>query len=618
MKTFKEIAKNSSIICAYINTDVPSPEYAELVETVKATAADLNTPYTIYLKQSHTIAMDEWFGRLYEGVSFECSAHDSVLSIKEELSALYKNVIVVDSTHKTPLFESNMFVGVDSIPHKSRASQAIESKNYKEFVEVMGDCLNESDIRKLYTQFNPPTRYNDIAKKTSETREKFFNGQSFAIGSVVEDASGIYEVLSRGSNYLVLVDGNGQTSKKFPHAVTESTKELTLGGYFLGYQPSNEFMASTEIREAFDKAITLYESRKIDDGFAILKSIKIVESMLMGDLSNVGQLQFSLSKIDQIQEHAYITEMVDKSIASQLQAAKIIAGAIGASTSGNNPTTIVNQAIAMAKKKSNPEQIKILKAMLVTASTVGLKYDTAMLESVDDTVMMVHKHKMLLKEKPTKDVLAAHQDMRKIGVDYSARDVGGKREMIRDILSHNHGANNVKSYSKLKASIRKSMSEGAVDETTGYGTARALDHDFAHEGGVATPTAPKPSKYKLVHRKTNKVVSVHSSATDAVKARTQAKGTMDTHAIVKEDLTEVHQDPDYATERDVFGYDKLKKKLTQVTGIKNYGEQEPNKSIDLVDKDGTVVKPHHTKPGFSLNATTDTVRKMQIRKLKGE
>lgn len=612
MKTFKEIASNSSIVCAFINTDVPSPEYRSLIETVQSTADRLDAPYTIFLKQSQTLNLAEWFGKLFEGVSFEQSEFDSVISIKEDLGRLYKNVIVVDSDHKRPLFESTSFIGVD-VPAKSKATMAIESKNYKEFVDCIGSNLSESDTRKLYTHFNPPTRYKDIVSQTSESREKFFSGQSFAIGSIVEDASGVYEVLDRGSNYLVLVDGNGQTSRKFPHAVTESTKGLPFDGYFLGYKPSEEFLESETIRPAFDKSISLYESGDITDGFAILKSIKIVESMLNGDMTNVGQLQFSLSKINQLEEHTYITEMIDKSVASQLQAAKIIAGAVGSSTSGTNPTEIVNRAITVAKKKSNPTQMKILANMLSTASAVGLKYDNKLLESVDDQMCAVHKHKQMLKEKPTKDVLTAHQDLQKIGVPYAARDVGGKRAMIKDLLSHSHGPTTLRSYMGLKSSIRKAMDEDLVDETTGYGTARSLEHDFSREGGSAIP---KNHQYNLVDRKTKKTVSSHKSATDAVKARNKIKGTMDTHAIVKEVINEVHQDPDYKTELEIFGYEKLKKKLAQATGIENYGDLEPNKSIDLVDKTGAVVKDHHTKPGFSLSVTSDLNRKMKVRKLK--
>lgn len=614
MKTFKEIATNSSIVCAFINTDVPSPEYRDLVEAVTNTASGLDIPYTIFLKQSQTLNLAEWFGKLFEGISFEQSEHDSILSIKEDLSRLYKNVIVVDSSNKAPLFESTLFVGIDA-PTKTKATLAVESKNYKDFVGSMGDSLSESDTRKLYTHFNPPTRYKDIAKQTSESREKFFSGESFAIGSIVEDTSGVYEVLDRGSNYLVLVDENGQTSRKFPHAVTESTKKLTLGGYFLGYTPSQEFIETETIRESFDKAVCLYDSGDITDGFAILKSIKIVEAMLSGDMSNVGQLQFSLSKIGQLTEHGYIAEMIDKSVETQLQAAKIIAGAIGSPINGSNPTEIVNRAIVVAKKKSNPTQLQILTSMLKTASAVGLLYDKRLLESTDDVMMLVHKHKQILKEKPTKDVLADHQTMRKLGVGYAAKDVGGKRAMAKDILSHNYGPRAVNTYSALKSSIRKTMGQSAVDETTGYGTARSLEHDFAHEGGAATPKAPK---YNLVHRKTKKILSTHASATDAVRARDKVKGTMDTHAIVKEDINEVHQDPDYKTELEVFGYEKLKKKLAQATGIENYGEQEPNKSIDLVDKDGAVVKDHHTKPGFSLQASSDLHRKMKVTKLKDD
>lgn len=609
MKQFKDIAKNSSIVCAFIGTNFPTTEHTTIIESVKTTASSLDAPSIIFVNHNETLDVAMWMEKMYEGISFVETDIDSTTGMVEELDLLYHNVVVVDSFQKAALFEDHKFVGVDTsyVLNESATDKAIKNKNFKEFADLYVGYLSESDTRKLYSITNPPTKFKDIKRSIDNTRESFYQGESFVVGSIVEDANQTpYEVMDRGSNYLVVVDAHGTTSRKFPSSLVESTNTIDFGdSYFKGYTPSQRFFDNEEIVESFAATIADYENGEVSDTFAILKTIKLVDNFVLGESVDLGQIQFSINKIEQSHNHQYLLEMADKSIATQLQAARIIAGAVGASTSGNNPSEIVNGAIRKAKGTTNPTQMKILANMLQTASKVGLSYDTKLMESVDDRMVAIHKHQKLLKEKPTPEVLAAHRDMRKLGVDYDARDVGGKRAMVRDILDHNHGPNTVSSYKALKAQIRRSM-----DETTSYGSGRSMEHDFANQ--VAT----KVTSYKLVDKKTKRVVSTHRSAPEAVQARNKIRGTMDSHSIVKEDLNEVHLDPDYKEEIDILGYAALKKKLAQATGIKNYGEQEPGKEIDLVDKDGIVVKDQHTKPGFSLNATNDTNRKMKVRQLK--
>lgn len=664
MKTLQDLYRSSSISFAFINTTVPSPEFDEILENVTG------SEYNVVFVPSGTSHL---FEAIYPQYQFEESEKESVLDIIADLKGFFENITVVDFSNKQDLYEEVNFVGVPPVfvTEKTKAQIALEQKSFANFSRLF-ESADEAALRKVYSFINPPTRYSSFIKETTETREQFYTGQLYPVGSTVLVEEKTCEVLDRGSNYLVVVDESGNTTKKFVDQVQESKEKMVFEdfSYFKGFTPADQFFERTEIKEAFDKTIELYRDGQITDPYAILKSVKLVNSYLLDEEVDVSQIKYSLSKIGQLHSHTYINEMSTQDPAAQLQAAKIIAGAVGSSTDGKSATEIVNRAISKAKSSSNQTQLQILKKMLVTASKVGLKYDTSLLESTDDRFVAIHRHQKLLKEKPTSEVLSAHRDMRKIGVDYDARDVGGKRAMVKDILDHNYGPRDVSSYKSLKANIRRAMDEEVVNieelsteklsqynrkamqdtlsgkkdrnkgmskaysrlsgtnkplldpkkkyvsETTGYGSARAIEHDYSREGGVAVP---KPATYKLIHKASKKVISTHKSAPEAVTARNKLKGTMDTHSIVKESkLDEVHLDPDYQEEIDVLGYDGLKKNLKKMTGIQNYGEQEPGKEIDLVDKDGVVVKDHHTKPGFSLKATSETNRKMKVQKLKGE
>lgn len=75
------------------------------------------------------------------------------------------------------------------------------------------------------------------------------------------------------------------------------------------------------------------------------------------------------------------------------------------------------------------------------------------------------------------------------------------------------------------------LSEEELTESMGYGSERAGEHEFATRGS----TAPKGnSKYHVKLKKTGKIISTHSNAPDAVRARAKI-GSADTHSIIKED-----------------------------------------------------------------------------------
>jgi hypothetical protein len=543
MKTLKELGKNSSIAFAFIKAEVPSLDFSPIVESIK----DLDTPSIIFVP-SKSIA---WYEKMFEGVSFVGTEIDSTITLAEELSTKYLNVTVVDLPHKATLYEDFGFIGVQ-YDASGKTEAYIKSKNYGKFSSLFEGVIAEADVRKIWSTYHPPIKYTNFIAETTGAREKFFSGDTFAIGDSVTENNQTFEVIDKGSNYFVVVDSDGNTHRKFPKSLTESTVSVNFAdsSYFKGYTPSSAFFSNTEIKEALDESIRQYNNGLISDPFALLKSIKMIDSIINEQQVDIAQLKFSLSKIGHSNETSCLVEMIDNSLATQLQAARIIAGAVGAATNNGSPTELVNNAIRVAKKSSNVNQLNILKKMLLTASKVGLKYDKTLLESVDDRIVAIHKHQTLLKEKPTDKVLKDHQDMRKLGVPYAAKDVGGKRAMIRDILDHNHGPRSVSSYKALKAHVRRSLGE----DTTG-----------------------------------------------------------------QKKVNEVHEDPDYDTERDVFGYNSLKKHLAKITGIQNYGDQEPGKSVDLVDKNGVVVRDHHhTRPGFSLNSTSETNRKMKVKRLRDE
>lgn len=518
MKNFKDVLNSSKIVCAFLGSTEPNPGYSEILDRVKSIQESLGIQSKVFVPNTK-IDLVKWYSTLFEDITFESTDHDSLYDVLIEQSKTNREVIVVAESAKQVLFEEYDFVGVDTkitdLP-----------KNFKEFSTLFEGTLEYPSIKELYQELHPIKNYKQFSNSINEQREKFYSGETFKLGSIVEDSDGVYEIINRGSNYVQVVDHAGVLSKKFISTLEESTKNIDYGNsYFKGVTPSKKFLSNAVVKEAFDATIQDYNKGDFDDSYAIIKSINLVDEYLNENTTNIMSALVSIENIGQLENHQYLFEMVND---SKLQAAQIIAGAFNVKYASSNPADIVNQTILVAKKSGSKTQQNILNKMLALVDKVGIKYNKKLLESTDDLMLALHKNRKLLKEKPTKDVLKDHQDMRKLGVEYTARDVGGKRAMIDDILSHNHGVRTLKSYKQIKAQIRKAMDES-------YGSDRAAE--FAWQSGhkEQTSKALDKSVYALKDKKTNKVVSYHKSTMDALAARKKLRGSSDTHSIVKED-----------------------------------------------------------------------------------
>lgn len=588
MKTYKNLFSNSTLACSFLSSSVPLIGYKPIVEELLSISTEHGIPSKIFVPESK-IDLVNWYSKIFEGISFEVTNLDSLIAIKEDLEKKYHRVIVVAEDKKGILFEDTSFIGV-------RINNTPPARNFKTFSQQYESYLSVKEIRELYQEaFNVPT-YSTLKTQISEERDSFYKGETHQIGCIVEDSSGcLLEVLGRGTNYLQCVNVEGELVRKFPSDIKETARSInyTEGSFFKGYTPSKEFINSPSIMESFGRTIEDYNNGEIQDAVAILKSIRLVESLLEGKETESAALS-ALSRINQTHNHPYLKEMQD----SKLQIATVIANSFGVKYNSTDPEDIVNNTILVTKRHGSSNRMRVLVNMLDIAKKAGVKFDQSLLESTDD-FKRLHKDYKELKGKTTDQVLKDHSDMQKLGVGYSARDVGGKRNMITDILSNTHGANKVKTYKELTHRIKASM-----DETTFYGSARAAEHHWASgaSGGEFanhSPNATSKNVYKLIDNKSKKLISTHGSTLDALAARKKLRGTSDTHSIVKEALNEVHLDPDYAEEIEILGYDKLKELLAKITGVSGYGDQEPSNRV-----------------GSSMSSSDETHRKMKVSHLQ--
>lgn len=363
----------------------------------------------------------------------------------------------------------------------------------------------------------------EITLNTSDIREQYVAGKIFNMGSVVEDANGVYEVMDRGANYITVVDNEGNLSKKWLNEVTEVSKEVEYeANDFFSYKGyvAESFSDFEEIAEQY-KALVKSDS----DPVAILNAIKLADECLnivkesrergyatADEINsfNVAQIKLvdTLAKIDQLDEHVYIDGLAgimqdlqeknkekDASLgirftgADRIKVARIIAGALGVDSpeKSSNPTQLVNMGLRKIRtKRVTPEFGAIVTKMLGTAKAAGIEYDDGLLPSV----MKKKKEKIVEADK-------SQEDMTKERI---------KKEKEADKLKHDRELD----AARLKDAKKKNqMTEDKVNKSSTYNIAKSIMSysDFKKMLGIQGGLEKRNEFGELISDKKEKAVN---------------------------------------------------------------------------------------------------------------
>lgn len=101
----------------------------------------------------------------------------------------------------------------------SKIKSHVTKGDFIAFKKAMPTTLRELDARRLMNEMRHVTGLELLKEEVKFTvdalREKYFKGQIYHIGDIVESAGQQYEIMDRGSNYLVVVNNTGDLSRKW-------------------------------------------------------------------------------------------------------------------------------------------------------------------------------------------------------------------------------------------------------------------------------------------------------------------------------------------------------------------------------------------------------------------
>lgn len=476
MKHYRQFLKEmpaKTIVFAFGRFSPPTTGHGLLVQVVKKIAASNKADYVIYAsrtqdKKKNPLSVDKkvhYLDLMFPHTNFK-AANDKERTFIEAAKALnvkYKNIIMVAGSDRVPEYERllNTYNGkdfhFDSIqvisagerdPDSDDVSGMSASKmrslaadgDYQSFKKGLPSNIRDMDGKRLMNDVRLGMGMDIIKEQikldVDELREKYYNKEIFNIGDIVESNNEPFEILDRGSNYIVVVNSNGETSRKWIQDVVMSEQQIFAGTQFedpkdelnpleitfKGYTTKNLHNAPGAA-EAFRKTI-----RNVGtfDPVSVLNALKATDEYLKmtpADIMKGGkENQADLLKwsnahlkakqaLDRQGEFVFHAEywhlykdMLDKAVYAvrvitsdnpisdleestmdpnkdKLKVAKMIASILGADPEHCNcPDTLVNNGLRKAKSL-NKDSLKIVAKMLKLADEVGIKYDNKIIKA---------------------------------------------------------------------------------------------------------------------------------------------------------------------------------------------------------------------------------------------
>ena len=476
MKNYRQLVQElpaKSVVFAFGRFNPPTIGHELLFKVIKKIAMQHRADHVIYAsrtqdKKKNPLTVDRklhYLKLMFKGFNFIAANQNerTFLEAVKSLNKKYKNLIMVAGSDRVAEYEGilNRYNGKDfkydtiqvvsageRDPDSDNASGMSASKmrqfaskgNFIQFKKGLPNSVRDIDARLLMNEIRQAIGLESIKEEIKfsidRLREKYFKGEIFHIGDIVESNGNQYEILDRGSNYVTVVDFSGNLSKKWikdVKVIGSLVKEDIKPGYapkeisFKGFTSSN-LHHSADATKAFQDTIVKVNKGEIKDPVAVLNALKATDTfMKLNDyhleknkqldkneletwkaahekakesLENIGEFlhhrdywdNHGKELMDMMSDYkekgnAEVNEdLTQKTIrpADKIKVARIIADMLGVEKADNmsSPTQLINMGMRKVKTKVlRPEMINVLKKMLKLADDLDIRYDKATLHA---------------------------------------------------------------------------------------------------------------------------------------------------------------------------------------------------------------------------------------------
>lgn len=485
MKNFKQLLEalpSKTVVFAFGRFNPPTTEHELLIKVVKKLAVQNKSEYAIYASKiqdtkKNPLSVDKkvhYLKLMFPGTNFiEANQNErTFIESVKKLNKKFKNLIMVAGSDRVSEYEKilNKYNGTefhydsvqvisagerdpdaDDAPGISASKmRALAAKgNYTKFKKGLPTSLRDIDGKRLMNDIRVgmglDTIKEQIVFSVDSIREQYYRGEIYHIGDIVESFGQRFEIVDRGTNYLVVVDSEGTTHRKWLKDVTMSENQIKEDIQpgpvpseitFKGYTTQN-LHHSEDARRAFmdtirragkSDPVAVLNALKATDAYMKINDHHLENNVEIPDPKDMNEWRAAHAKakdsLDRIGEFAHHEdywhmhgheiedmlsnykeegkgemsdstniegnmiqeELTDKTLKAndKIKVARIIASMLGIENpeKSTSPVQLVNNALRKVRSKVlNADGLKILNQMLQLANEVKIDYDKNLVPS---------------------------------------------------------------------------------------------------------------------------------------------------------------------------------------------------------------------------------------------
>lgn len=251
MKQFRQLVKElptRKVVFAIGRFQPPSAMHENMINAVKKIAENKQADHLIFAstsdKKSDPLTLERkmyYLKRMFPNVHFA----EEAKTLAETISALrrkYKDITIVVPNdrlletkklcdkHNVEVVAISEIDADSSNPIRNKLLESAKKNDFSTFKNSMPFSLTELDSKRLMNDirqgFGLEIIKEQIKFETDDVREKYFAGEIFHVGDIVESNDVVYRILKRGSNHLLIEDEQGNKISKWPQDLQVSTKEF--------------------------------------------------------------------------------------------------------------------------------------------------------------------------------------------------------------------------------------------------------------------------------------------------------------------------------------------------------------------------------------------------------
>ena len=234
MKDYRTLLKelpSNTVVCALGEFNPPTIGHELLVKTVKQLAEQKRSDHVIFTSPSELIQEEKkenFLNTMFPKTKFKSLGESFFATAIKQLNEKYKNVIIVagaDQFDEFKKIKESANVQIISIgdkdPDADNASmQKFATKGlYEEFKKKLPSTIRDIDGKRLMNEMRSGMGLEPIKEQIvlvkDKLREKYFRGEIFNEGDIVESNGEMFQIVKRGSNHLLLKEESGKLVSKW-------------------------------------------------------------------------------------------------------------------------------------------------------------------------------------------------------------------------------------------------------------------------------------------------------------------------------------------------------------------------------------------------------------------